>query len=116
MDGREAIDIAKIEDNVDMVDFWLFVTPYERPTRKDPDKECGYNIGDDYEMITRCKSALTASNILDFKDEAYIANICCFTESLTLLEHLEQNPLVKFATFSENMNMPARIVYKRQKQ
>ena len=108
--------MSRVDEDVDKVDLWLFVTPYERPTRRDPEKECGYNSGDDYEMITKCQPAISAASILDFKDEAYIANLCCFSESLTLLEHLEENPLIKFATFSEDLNIPARVVYKRQKQ
>ena len=115
IDGKDAIDMFKVDDEVGNVDFWIFVTPYERPPRRDPDKECGYNSGDDYEMITKCKPAITAANILDFKDEACIANLCCYTESLTLLEHLEENPLIKFATLPDDLNVPARVVYRRQK-
>ena len=54
LDGKEAIDMSRVDEDVGTVDLWLFVTPYERPTRRDPDKECGYNSGDDYEMITKC--------------------------------------------------------------
>ena len=92
------------------------MTPYERAAIGGyADKECGYFPGDNYEMITKCKPAISAANILEFKNESYIANLCCYGESLTLLEHLEENPLVKFATLTEDLNTPARVVYKKQK-
>ena len=91
------------------------MTPYERAPARNAEKECGFFPSDDYEMITKCKPAISAANILDFKDEAYVANLCCYGETLALLEHLEENPLVKFATFSEDLNVPARVIYKRQK-
>lgn len=48
------------------------------------------------------------------KDEAHIANMCSFTDSLKLGELLEQEADVKFAMFPKAISSAPRISYSRR--
>ena len=118
VDGRAADELYRMEESemLSSIDLWLFVTPFKKPAQPGVEEpEFFYSQEDDFEMITKNRELMSAAYILDFKDGAVMANLCCNPESLSLMENLEKNPLIQIATFPSDVNAPTKIVYKRQK-
>ncbi len=85
------------------VDFWILATPFDEVT------DFRNQTEENLEFITCPEPIFSRKELFSLKDGCYIANLCNFSRSLSLVEHLERLPEVKFATYPKIMAMVGRI-------